>query len=924
MTDFLPLLIFPKAKLIPPTPAQGFPLSKLHFPNHHDQIARLDPQLEKIQQGFDAMVSGSMEGLEPEMVLVIEIIGSVDDFKKAIDGTPGLEWLGEWDIDDIPVDEYFYKPVKIGVTFFKGKIEGVINKKQSKAIRQYLIECGFIDKQGEVINNQQLPDNLQCRDEINQLIKDKQQANKLSGRLFLSYSNKNGLDELLSLWCKWKNKQTLPRGKIKWRDVFTQIKDIRRWGIEETLGETGMINRWHELLEPVDSHPKDVVFQIELFYRKNKDKRQQNEQKITELLENIGGNTINNFIDIPDIAFHAVKAKLPAQQIIELLDNVDNIDIELFNFSSVMYFRPTGQNTTDINDDLEGENFSFTQLPQSDLLPVAAILDGVPSLQHQALKNRLIFDDPNNLSATYQAGNRRHGTAMASLVIHGDLSSNVTPLSRPVYCLPVMEIKLNKGEECSEGFSDEIFFEDRIERAVRRIFEGEGDVLAQAPNVKIINISLGDNDRPFIHFPSPWARLLDWLSFKYQVLFCVSAGNYNDDIDIGMPFSQFSKLADKEKQKHIIKCINQQLSQRRLLSPAESLNAITVGALNTDESGNYYHGNCIDLLADNLFSPISRFGHGFRKSIKPDIYFAGGKQLYNKPYTNNGVNYTLNSSTEKPGQRVAFDSDQQGNLSKTNYTCGTSNAAALATHNSARIYEVLFTLQAENNEDIPDNLMAVLIKTLLVHGAKQNNEAKEMLKKSLNTNSDSRRFKTVIDRYLGYGAVDVERVLACTEQRGTVLACNEISAGEVHEYSFPLPLGLSGKEDWRRMTITLAWFSPINVGHRNLREAKLFFEAPINDKSELNISRTDAEHNQVKKGTVQHEILEGKNKIYAYQDGAFVRLQITCKKDAAEELDSAIPYGLAVTLEVADDVNIPIYQQIRERIQPQIAVNKQN
>ena len=47
---------------------------------------------------------------------------------------------------------------------------------------------------------------------------------------------------------------------------------------------------------------------------------------------------------------------------------------------------------------------------------------------------------------------------------------------------------------------------------------------------------------------------------------------------------------------------------------------------------------------------------------------------------------------------------------------------------------------------------------------------------------------------------------------------------------------------------------------------------------------------------------------------------MTCKADAIEKLDVAIPYGLAVTLEVAEGIDIPIYQQIRTRIKPQVAI----
>lgn len=53
-------------------------------------------------------VSGSVVGLEPETVLVIEIAGSVNEFRQAVEAI-GLEWLGEWDVDDIPPDEDFLR-----------------------------------------------------------------------------------------------------------------------------------------------------------------------------------------------------------------------------------------------------------------------------------------------------------------------------------------------------------------------------------------------------------------------------------------------------------------------------------------------------------------------------------------------------------------------------------------------------------------------------------------------------------------------------------------------------------------------------------------------------------------------------------------------------------------------------------------------
>lgn len=868
MATSLPLLVFPQARTIAPPKGKGFPSSQPHVPGHGKQVVRLGTQLTALQQEFDrykASVSSSVAGFEPETVLVIEIAGSVDEFRQAIEAI-GLEWLGEWDVGDIPPDD----------DFFERNTKG---ERTGKAVK---------------------------------------------GRMFLSLGNEAGMRELLSLWNQWANSQTLPTGKTKWRDVFNQTVQIRRWGIEEALRETGMLDRWRDLINPVNPG-EPIRCQIELFYRKSEDKRAQSERNVFALLEAAGGRALGGFVDMPEIAFHAVKAELSAERIRQLLSDLDSdahdTGIQLFKFHGVMYFRPTGQSLAVTEDGIGVE----TDIPEGevDLPPIAAILDGAPNIQHHALKGRLLFDDPDNLSAQYLPGERKHGTAMASLVVHGEMvDGQSAPLQRLVYVLPIMQPDPHSMNR-SEHVPDDVFFEDRIARAVRRMFEGEGAVPAQAPSVCVINLSIGDPERPFIHTPSPWARLLDWLSWKYRVLFCVSAGNHADAIDIGLPHSEYLALTDQKKVEHVLRCIQAQLSGRRILSPAESINAISVGATHSDGVDTYYQGQRTDLLPNaSLFSPAARLGHGFRRSVKPEILFPGGRQLYRTPVLGSQTVYQIDRGLIAPGHKVAWDSNEAGDLSQTVHTRGTSNATALATRSAARIYEVLDALRGERAEDIPQGLISVLIKALLVHGAKQDDDACKTITAALKTPENSRQFKEVMARYLGYGAVEVERVLACTEQRGTVLGCGEIRENEIHEFRLPLPPGLSSSHVWRRMVVTLAWFSPVNPDHRNFREAKLEL-SPVGGWGDLplKLARQDADYNQVLRGTVQHEVVEGSKQVAAYQDGDSILLHVACKKDATARLDDVIPYGLAVTLEVAEGVQIPIYEQLRTRLQPQVAVS---
>ncbi|MGZ3814775.1 MAG: S8 family peptidase [Mucilaginibacter sp.] len=852
----LPILIFPKPKQVSPKTKNGFPPSQPHFPDRDTQISRLAPQLGRLQDQFAtdrAILASTISGIDLEMVLVIETAGRIDNLQAAIANTTGLEWLAEWD-DEFAPDGDFYNSDTKGL-------------KTDKAV---------------------------------------------GGRVFLSMSNQQGLNELLKLWKHWQDNQKLPNGKGKWTEVFNQIKDIRRWGIQEQLIETGLLEIWEEDLKYEYTADESINFQIEFFYRRDRNRRKQNEKIITGLIEQLSGSLISPFIDYNEIGFHAVKASLPRKSIQLIVEKIhrNELDVGLLKLPNIMFLRPTGQALTSSPDETQ----AIESAPETSVMgdPVVAILDGVPFSQHEWLKNRLLLDDPDELDGKYQPGDRKHGTAMASLVIHGEWDVHEAPLTRPVYFRPILQPDPHTKNK-KEHVPDEEFYEDRIERAVRRMFEGEGDVPAQAATVKIINLSFGDPNRLFIHSLSPCAKLLDWLSWKYKVLFCVSTGNFSENIGLGFTEDEFKTLTDRVKVEATLQTISDTAHSRRLISPAESINSITVGARHEDASIITNMARSVDILpVAQLPSPINRVGNGFRRSIKPEILMAGGRQLFDSFLINKAFRICIGGLP--PGQKVASES-KEGERSASTYTCGTSNAAALATRAAAKIYEVVETIRNENPGIIQNEQVSILIKALLVHGASRET-ADRLLEKHLRTKANSRQFKQFSSKFIGYGYPNIEKVLACTEQRATVIGCGFIKEKQVHEYRFPLPHSLANSPEWRRLTITLAWFSPVNPNHRYLRKAKLFFEPPKKS-GELQLERQQSDHNQVQRGTVQHEILESQ-KVSDYQEGDELVIPVQCNADATDRLDEEIPYALCVTLEVKEGVNIAIYQEIKNHIQLQV------
>ena len=106
----LPLLFFPSPDSADRTKRKMNP-GKPHKPSVSRQWERLSPIFQQLQESFNercAELQRTPTGIDPEQALVIETIGSVEDFANAVKKVRGLEWMGEIEIDDITPDEDFY------------------------------------------------------------------------------------------------------------------------------------------------------------------------------------------------------------------------------------------------------------------------------------------------------------------------------------------------------------------------------------------------------------------------------------------------------------------------------------------------------------------------------------------------------------------------------------------------------------------------------------------------------------------------------------------------------------------------------------------------------------------------------------------------------------------------------------------------
>ena len=860
----LPLLFFPSPDSADRTTRKMNP-GKPFKPSVSRQWERLSPVFQRLQESFNercAELQRTPVGIDPEQALVIEIIGSVENFANAVKRVQGLEWMGEIEIDDIAPDEDFYN----------------------------------VDKKGE------------------------RKTTALKGRLYLVMSNRTALDEMLNLWKRYQANPTMifDHGLTKFRDVFQYLKDIRRWGVEDRLAERKVFDIWREDIE--FDPQRSVRFEAELWYRDSDNKRKESETIVSGLIQNLGGSVVSQCV-MSSIAYHSILGEIPAEKALQIIEQPE---VDLIRCENIMFFRPSGQiviGKEPIEGDVSDYEFSEGDSPAGD--PVVALLDGLPLENHRLLAGRLVIDDPDGWASDYPAIERQHGTAMASLIVNGDLNSGSNPLRRPVYVRPIMKpVKKWFKSPRPEQLPEDILFVDYVHRAVKRIVEGEGGDEPAAPTVKIINLSIGDCLRPFSQMMSPLARLLDWLSVKYNLLFIISSGNHSEVIDIGITGDDFLKLNTTERESLVVKKLYEDIRHRKLLSPAESINGLTVGALNADASQNVYFSNLFDPFQSELPSPVSPFGSGYRGSIKPDFLAPGGRVLYDTSIGSNNIEPRNRSIA--PGHQAAAPSTQAGSPDKTRFCCGSSNSAALTSRAAGIAYDYLQSIFLEQASDSDFSTFGIpILKAALVHGCNWNKQG-ERLNTLLRASGDGKKIRNRISKWLGYGVADFEKALGCNPQRATLLGFGQLNDGEAHVYQLPLPSSLNAQRIWRKFTVTLAWLSPVASTTQRYREAQLWFDFEDGKKSreklksKLRVEGIDSDSNATRRGTVQHEVFEGKTAV-AISGEDFLRVKVNCRNDA-RKISSPINYGLIVSLEVAEGVDLPIYNEIRTRIAPAVEI----
>lgn len=707
------------------------------------------------------------------------------------------------------------------------------------------------------------------------------------------------LREIVSLWERWVSTGSLPRGYAPWRDLFLQLRSVRPWGPADRVS---LLNRsyFRDVIEGVPDGTL-IRIEIELVFRAAEAASQSSEKEVAATIEQSGGRVVHRSRR-PEFAYHALLADVPA---IEIRRLVDLEPTSLAGADPVASIVPQSVGTPIEAEDRVAVDV-VRPLPTIQE-PIAAIFDAVPVQAHPLLADRLLIDDPEDLEAK-AVGARIHGTAMASLTLHGDLNEAASAISRRVYFRPVMHAP-SLGSEIFDA--DKLVVDIIVEAIVRMRANGGAQVI-------LVNLSLGDRTKPFSGKISTWGRALDYLAFTYGILFLVSAGNISDGITLhDLPnAAAVMAAAPIDRAKAVFRGLDAIKADRRILAPADSMNALTIGSWHRDSSQEVFPSPSPFLPYDGQAMPnlSSRLGPGLRRSTKPEALFAGGRQRVRlDPAGTPPILIPHPYPTRFWGLKVA--APPENGAMGLHYTIGTSAGTALATHSAHRVFDALERAYPQLVAPMPLAERAALLKALLVHAASW--RGSEAFIRSIidpNETLHHEHWRREVCRHLGYGFVDPEDAVACADDRATMWATGVLASEGALTFDVPIPSALAESANIREVRATLAWFTPIRPGHLAYRAVKLKIASLQEDSrivAGIDTTTGQPSNSQAESGTIVHRRWRGAR----IGSVATIPILVQRERDQGTPIDEAIPFGLAVTVEMPGAVQV--YDQVRASIQVQ-------
>ncbi|MEZ5402182.1 MAG: S8 family peptidase [Bryobacteraceae bacterium] len=485
--------------------------------------------------------------------------------------------------------------------------------------------------------------------------------------------------------------------------------------------------------------------------------------------------------------------------------------------------------------------------------PMACVIDSGVIAGHPLLANWVIEERDFDTGEDTPADMNGHGTAVAGLVVYGDIAECVEANRwEPRVRICSAKVLRNQPNPLEPDRPAAEFPGDsprRIESVIREAIE-----YFHEQGCRVFNLSVGDQSEAYADGRQfPWAEMLDELARELDVVIVVSVGN---NAEPGIPQTPPTRNRFR-------KAVRDQVLQHRLLNPATAALALTVGSLARHDGAPVGTLSATAGAPAGGPSPFTRSGPGYAlrptsKGIKPDLADYGG-------------NYALQALT--PAQSRWAQSPALGEPSlhreyveRALRMChGTSFATPHVTHAAA-------VAQVALRDALGREPFACLIRAVLGASAETPDAPRGWY------SGEKARCALI-----GYGRPAVERVAWSLDHDARLVAMDHVEENRFHLYHVPVPPDFLAGEGARRITIALAYDPPVR-GSRKLYMARTMFFTPAigltRDEAIAALSKFDGERDEAPKlpGGTKLEMKPGERRV-AYSTLQVRRAEWGCAAD---------------------------------------------
>jgi Subtilase family len=546
---------------------------------------------------------------------------------------------------------------------------------------------------------------------------------------------------------------------------------------------------------------------------------------------------------------------------------------------------------------LEEIEISFSLETPDRNAPKVCVIDSGIQEKHPLLASAIVENDsrswvPNETDLTADfVKNGGHGTRVAGAVLY----PNLVPTSGEKQAVCWLQNARVLDRDCRLSKS---LFPPALISNIVKFYQGER-------GTRIFNHSIAGSTPCRTQYMSAWAAEIDNLSWEYDILFIVAAGNLPIDGSLGN-----SRLSIRDRLQQGKLHPDYLLSDScRVPNPAQSFQALTVGSVSLQTFRDLSRKS---IAQQDYPSSFSCTGLGLWDSIKPEVVEYGGDLV-----SDGGTPPSLTYPPEVCPDLVR--STLNGGPMSARDCIGTSYAAPKVAHIAA-------CLAAE----LP-NESCLLYRALIVQSARFPSWVE----------TTSFDLDNAI-RLLGYGIPNLDRALGGSNNRITLIARGErrIGARQAHIYEVSLPNELRSPGDDRdiRIEITLSYKAkPRRTRRARRKYLSTWLDWECSDKGEdperfleRVLEKHDAPPESQKKGKDIFNWVLNKRKNWG-QTNNVSRQEGTLQKDWAivksydlresfciavvghegwnNDPSATVPYALVVSFE-AVDTNIPIYTSI--------------